>query len=127
MAISEQHPSNAGTHIEEEDSFLLSEHIFIKDNRTFRKFAIADIRWIKGDGSYCEIQTVSGKTVVRNTLKQFQPLLDEKGFMKVHRSYVVNLHHMTALSPKGIQMDEDTIPINKEIRKEIINKVRRIS
>ena len=127
LALKEDHPKDAGTQIDGEESFLMSDHIFIKDGRTYRKFLIADIFWIKGEGSYCEIHTQKEKTVIRNTLKKFQSLLDEKGFMKVHRSYVVNLNNMTALGPNGLEFGEQTVPVNKERREEIIRRIRKIT
>lgn len=127
LALKEDHPKDAGTQVDESEGFLLSEHIFIKDGRTFRKFLLTDIFWIKGEGSYCEIHTRAEKTVVRNTLKKFQSLLDEKGFMKVHRSYVANLANMTAFGPDGLEFGDQLIPANKEKREEIIRRIRKIT
>ena len=127
LALSPAHPNTAATHINKSSGgLLLSDHIFIKDGRSYRKILIADLCWIKGDGSYCEIRTLQGKTVVRNVLKKFQFLVEEAGFMQVHRSYLVNLANMTSVNSKGLQFGDQVIPIKKEVRDEIIRMVRRI-
>ncbi|MEM7039345.1 MAG: response regulator transcription factor [Bacteroidota bacterium] len=127
LALSQDHPVDAGTDLNHaSEGFLLSDHLFIKDRRNYRKFRISDICWIKGDGSYCEIHTYQGKTVIRNVLKKFDPLLDRDGFLKVHRSYVVNIANITEIGPKGLKFGEDVVPVKKEVRDLIVERVRKI-
>ena len=49
------------------------------------------------------------------TLAEFEPeLLSRPGFIKIHRSYIVNLHHISVLSPSGcIMHGGQNLPVSR--------------
>ncbi len=60
---------------------------------TFLK--VKEIIYCKGDGAYTYffIQD-GGKLTVSKNLKEFEDLLSDKGFFRIHKSYLINLSHM---------------------------------
>ncbi len=54
-----------------------------------------EILYLKAESSYTNIILSSAKTIlVSKTLKEFEKLIDHPHFMRVHRSYLVNLNHV---------------------------------
>lgn len=64
-----------------------------------RRVRIDDILWIEADGNYARLHTTSGELRTRATLHSLESRLDSRGFVRIHRSYVVNAAHVTELSP----------------------------
>jgi two-component system LytT family response regulator len=68
-----------------------------------------EIEHIEADGSYTKIMCVDGKTkTVSKNLKYFEnALLDQDRFIRVHRSFLINLDQMKAFQPHRQRNDRD--------------------
>lgn len=63
------------------------------DGLTFLK--VSEIIYCKGDGAYTYFFIEDGtKLTVSKNLKEFEDLLSDKGFFRIHKSYLINLRHM---------------------------------
>ena len=57
---------------------------------------IADIIRIESDGSYSTLYVAGGKRyVISKGLKEYEALLPEKEFFRVHKSHLVNIHKIS--------------------------------
>ena len=71
----------------------------VKDNGKTFSIPLSDIYWIKAAGNYVEMHTVRGVTMVRKTLAAVEKEIGEAGFLKSHRSALINGRHVTAIKP----------------------------
>lgn len=61
----------------------------------YQGIAVSDVVMIQGEGNYTTFHISTGKKlVVSKTLKNYQALLDEQVFVRVHKSCLINLHHL---------------------------------
>ena len=60
-----------------------------------------DIIWVQSDGNYIKIRTASSTYYKRATLSKAADLLEPQGFIRIHRSILVNGSHMTEAVYKG--------------------------
>jgi two-component system LytT family response regulator len=58
----------------------------------FEVIDVNDIVYCKADDNYTEVHLTSGKRLVSKTLKYFETLLQEYPFVRVHKSYLVNIN-----------------------------------
>jgi DNA-binding LytR/AlgR family response regulator len=65
-------------------------HFLLKRNSIFYKVLPDDISFVEVEGRYCQIYALSNKFIIQKTLQDFQKKLP-KFFVRVHRSFVVNL------------------------------------
>jgi two-component system LytT family response regulator len=64
-------------------------------DRSLRQVAVHDVVMIEGDGNYTLFYTSSGrKIMVSRTLKEYETLLDSHSFVRIHKSYLINLYHL---------------------------------
>lgn len=63
--------------------------------------APGDILFLKAAGNYVEIHSVAGNHLIRGTLAAWQQKLTPAGFVRVHRSSLVNKAHVTAIESNG--------------------------
>ena len=76
---------------------------FIKVDGALRKVDFADILFVEGMRDYVMFHLSSARQplVTHLTMKAVEELLPAKTFMRIHRSFVVNLSHIQSVTPQG--------------------------
>jgi two-component system LytT family response regulator len=92
---------------------------------------IDQIIYCLGENNYTYFFLSNGKKLlVTKTLKEYEELLSEHGFLRVHRSYLINLSYVKAYVKKEggyILMTNDAqISISQSKRKEILEVLGRV-
>ena len=87
---------------------------------------VTQVQVIEASGNYVRIYTSGGFHMMREAISCLQAKLDPSIFIRVHRSYLVNIRHISRLSaPDGggaslFLQDGNTIPIGPNYRDEIV-------
>lgn len=76
---------------------------------------LSHIIYLEGQGSYTCVHTHNGDFLFRKTLRDFQLLLNDH-FMRIHKSYIVNLEEMTQLKVKQVVVGHVTLPVSQRYR-----------
>lgn len=98
------------------DSENKTNHIFVRKDRKQVKVYFADILYIESVKDYIKINTEKGNHLVKQSLKSFQTVLDNR-FLKTHRSYIVNFEKITAYTKQDLEIGKYEIPISESYRK----------
>ncbi|MBQ9660303.1 MAG: response regulator transcription factor [Bacteroidales bacterium] len=109
---------------------LQDDAIFFKaDYRTVR-VRVADIRYVEGMSEYVKVW-YEGATVpllVLTRLKAVQERLPADRFMRVHRSYIINLSRIREAGRDGITLDDGTtVPVGDLYKQEFKDYLARTS
>ena len=56
-----------------------------------------DIIWLEAAGDYVCVHMASGTKIIRRTLKAFMSELPPDVFQKIHRSTIINTHHVSEM------------------------------
>ena len=73
-------------------SEIVSGKITVPQQDGFEVLKTSEILFCKADDNYTEIHMKSGKILASKTLKYFEEALQEFGFSRIHKSYVVNVN-----------------------------------
>lgn len=107
----------------EEKPLIIKGVLFLKDKFTYNKLVIDDIRWIKSDGNYLEIYTSAAKpSLIRASMGSFMERLDDN-FLRCHKSYIINLQHLTKFETHTVTMGNEVIPISKNYSEELLKRL----
>jgi two-component system LytT family response regulator len=92
-----------------------TDSFFVNVEYSLVKIVIPEITHIEGMKDYVKIfRTTSKKPVLtKATLKKFEEMLSAKGFMRVHKSYIVNLGKIESLRNQQITIGEYEIPVSE--------------
>jgi len=93
----------------------------IRDKGFLVPVPIYDILFLKADGLYTKVFTRSKIYLIRDILKDVLGDLPTTTFVRVHKSYMVNIQHISSFNSKELQIDEHTIPIRRGFYKELHN------
>jgi two-component system LytT family response regulator len=59
----------------------------------------AEVEWISSEGDYVRVHAGPGSWLVRATITSFATALRERGFLRIHRSAIVNADHIREVLP----------------------------
>jgi DNA-binding LytR/AlgR family response regulator len=89
------------------------DYIFIKDGRDMVKVPLADIFYIKGQKDYVKFNLRSRKIMSLMNMKDLENNLAEKGFLRIHQSYIVNTAQIDVVSSNSIKINGEFLPISQ--------------
>ncbi|MEL7118638.1 MAG: LytTR family DNA-binding domain-containing protein [Bacteroidota bacterium] len=86
----------------------------IKDNKVVYKIVFSQIDYIQSWGNYIKVFTEDEKVLVaRKTIKDVEAFLSNKGFERIHKSYIVNERKVKAIDGNRVVLPSIVIPIGK--------------
>ncbi len=104
-------------HNDEAKKFL--ERVVIKDGSKINIVPIEKIRWLEAQDDYVMVHSSDGKLLKQKTMKYFENHLDPKYFVRIHRSYIVNIDFINHLelyekeSYRIILKNNNPLPVSK--------------
>lgn len=96
------------------------EYFFIKKHSVFNKVALKDILWIEALGDYIKVHASDAQHVVHLSLKAIEDKLPNDKFLRVHRSYIVNIDNVGMVEDTTIYINNNPIPIGALYRENFI-------
>jgi len=109
-----------------EPSFVLSDRIFVRHNDRIVKIIIADILYIEADRNYCRIHSKGKIFLLVVTLKDIEKKLPKEYFIRVHRSYIINLLQIDEVAAKHLVISRKAIPLSKSLRADLLTRLQTI-
>lgn len=90
------------------------DFISIKDNKTIYRVAYAEITHIQSWGNYLKFYLSDNSIkIVRKTIKTVESELPSNQFLRIHKSYMVNINQVKAIEGSQIKLGDQYLPIGK--------------
>jgi len=113
LALAEKPSSN-------DTSSAGDQFIEVKSNRKIHRLRLSDILYIEGLGNYITYVNIEGsRIVVYSSLTAAHARLPDS-FIRLHRSYLVNLRHISVYDKDTVTISSKTIPRGKGISDEML-------
>jgi DNA-binding LytR/AlgR family response regulator len=109
----------------EENPIVINDSFFIKHKNSFVKLKFQDILYVEANDNYVKFFTQQTNYLLKTTLKILDNLLPTY-FIRVHRSYIVNLNHLSSFSAEEITILNASIPVGKSYYSLLMDKVQII-
>lgn len=99
-----------------EPTNLSDEYIFVKSDYKLLKIDLKDLIYIEGLKDYVKYYTVNSEKPILSlkSMKSLEKELTDKNFMRVHRSFMVNLKKITIIERNRIVFGKKYIPISEK-------------
>lgn len=87
--------------------------------------AVSDIEWLQASGNYVNLRVRGHDYPLRSTLAGIAERLDPERFVRIHRSYIVNLDHVGSIEPldtgdaRLYLKDGQQLPVSRSHRAEL--------
>ena len=98
-------------------STLKSDILFLKSEKKIYKVDAANVRYVQGWGNYVKVFTVTqGMILTMQTLNEMEKTLPTHAFLRVHKSYIINKHHIRFIEGNRIGLEDVEVPIGLTYR-----------
>lgn len=103
-----------------------TKNSYIRDGRNRIIVKPDDILWIKVDGNYCYIKSKEKQFVFKKSLAQIKRVLPSNLFVQVHRNYLVPIKEVSKINMTDnfLTIHDETIPISRRFKSNIINEIK---
>ncbi len=114
--------------IENGSTVVDNRFFFFKKKGRFEKVDINSIIYIQAESNYTYTITEEGKYINTSNLSQMEELFSEFNFMRVHRSYLVNLDNLTSidLANNKIFLGNHEVPFSRTMKDELTKRFNLI-
>ena len=97
------------------------DKVFIKDQGELIALNPEEIIYIEADDNYSNIHTIEKRYLLSHPIKRIEEKVQNLPFVRVHKSYIVNLTKVTSIQEGFIFLGESRIPLGRTYRQDFMN------
>lgn len=121
--FSETHRKSPSSKIDEEEQ---SPFIFIRVDRRMVKLIYEDIIFIESLSDYLKIHLKNDEVlVIRETITNIADKLPSQQFLRIHRSFIINLDRIESYNNEEILIKEKSFPISRSYKEQVLLTLNR--
>lgn len=98
--------------------------IYIKSAHKNIKLNPDDILYMESLKDYVKIYTTGTTITTKYKISDMEVTLADKGFLRVHRSFIVNLKHLSAFTSSDVEIGKIEIPIGESYKELVFKRLR---
>lgn len=102
-----------------------SEFTFMKVDTKLVKVIFDEVRYVEALGDYVHVVTGQSKLIVYSTMKAVEEKFPSGLFVRVHRSFIVNMKRVQAIEDNSIIIDNKHIPIGQTYTREVFQRLNK--
>lgn len=97
--------------------------LFIKSGSELVQVNQEEILLVEALGNYVILHTPKKKLTVHTTMKEMEEKLSNSNFVRVHRSFIVNLKKIDAIKDNEIKISDKRISIGKIYKEDLVRNL----
>lgn len=110
----------------QDPKLLVKDAVFVRHEGSLVKVKFDDVLWLKGDGNYTTLITKKAVFSVRNILKDFESVLPPHQFLRIHKSYIVQVSEILSINTKEVKVGTDLVPIGRTFYHQLISGIKKL-
>lgn len=130
LTISRMADDHQGTGPEQEPSeatpVVLSDRIFVRHKDRMVRIALADILYLEADRNYCHLYTANQQFTLTTSLRTLEDRLPSAQFLRVHRSFLVNLLRVDEVAEQRLLVGGKTVALGYAYRDELLKRIQTV-
>lgn len=112
---------------QEESVAESKDYVFIKSDTRFFKVNLKDILYIEGMRDYVAVHTREKRIMTLMSMSRMMDKLPNADFMRVHKSYIIGLNHITLIHNNRVVINEKEIPISNSYKEAFLEFVEGLN
>lgn len=101
-----------------------AKDVYIREEGKLVRISLDDILFFENLGDYVTIRIANGKRhIIHGTMKGIDSKMKDPRFVKVHRSYIVNLDKIKDIEENTLVIAETVIPISRSHKQALLNRL----
>ena len=95
------------------------KHIFVKSSLQKIKVRLADINWVEALGDYVKLISEDTNIIVLSSMKSFSEKLPVEQFLRIHKSYIINLEKVDKFTSTTVELCGKKLPLSRNRKIEL--------
>lgn len=100
--------------------------LYVKTDGKYIRVPYSDVLYFENVGDYIKVITNNGMHIIYGALKTLAQKLSYPRFLKVHRSFIVNLDKIVDIEDNSLVIGKKVIPISRAHKPVIMNSINII-
>ncbi|PQJ69297.1 LytR/AlgR family response regulator transcription factor [Polaribacter butkevichii] len=109
--------------VDVEEVPVKNDYIFVRSERKMVKVNFDDILYVESLSDYIKIHTKDIVLVTRETISNLEMKLPSQQFLRIHRSYIINLSKADSYTNEFIEIEKNAIPISRTYKENVLKKL----
>ena len=105
---------------------ILSDRIFLRDKDRMVKVMLDEILFVKAERAYCRVYTSAQRFTLSIALGHLEAQLPDAEFIRIHRSHLINVRHVSACSETQVQIGDYEVPLSRGYRERLLQRLNLI-
>ncbi|MEG1586261.1 MAG: LytTR family DNA-binding domain-containing protein [Bacteroidales bacterium] len=111
--------------MEQMESRTENAYILVKSEYRLERVELDTILFVEGMKDYLRIHTASRKIMTLRSFTSLETELPETQFIRIHKSYLVAVAHITAIEKDWVCVGNNRIPIGRSYKERFLEKLRK--
>lgn len=118
------HPAIEQT--EGDQPYILSDRIFVRSKDKMVKIMLGDILYMEADRNYSRIFTAHREYLLSTTLKTIEEKMQMQCFLRVHRSYLINITQIDEVAEHQVMIAGKPVPLGIGMREQLMQRIQTL-
>ncbi|RBQ06644.1 LytR/AlgR family response regulator transcription factor [Pedobacter miscanthi] len=97
----------------------MSDYVFIRHSNIISRLKLTDILFFEATGDYVKVHTTKQQYSIHSSLKTIEQKLPQNVFLRVHRSFIINLNKIDTAEGKTLVINHNLIPVSETYRADL--------
>lgn len=108
---------------QEEEIIIINDGFFIRHKNRFIKILLDELIYAEANDNYVNLFTADTHYTLKTTLLKLQEVLPHF-FLRIQKSYIVNLHQLKSFDMEEVVVHNKTLPIGKSYSEALLEKLK---
>lgn len=107
---------------------ITAPFIFVKGNKQLQKVYIDQILYLESQRDYIHMRLEDGSEVItRQTISYYEQFLPAGQFLRIHRSFIVAVHKISAFEANSVVIGKHKIPVGRNYKQDVTDHAKHLS
>jgi DNA-binding LytR/AlgR family response regulator len=106
-----------------QENLTIDDGIFVKANKRLEKIFLRDVLLVEAYDIYSMIFTINSKHLLNSSLKVVEDKFPSSHFIRVHRSFIVNIDKIEAIEENDLIIKDVRIPVGKTYKEDLMKRL----
>ncbi|PRX54271.1 LytR/AlgR family response regulator transcription factor [Flagellimonas meridianipacifica] len=107
----------------EKSSVFSAPFIYIKCEREYVKVLLEELLYVESVKNHIKVVTEKATLLTLMSISQMEEKLPQKHFIRIHRSFIISLHHISKFNHTYINIGSKNIPIGRHYKQAFFKSV----
>lgn len=102
------------------------EFTFVKVDNKLVRVDFADVFYVEALGDYVHLVTSRSKLIVYSTMRAIEEKFPAQRFVRVHRSFIINIDYVQSLEDNSLLIKDKYIPVGQTYMRGLLQRLNKL-